>query len=161
MRRKGTKFGSRLLAGTLAAIMTFSMLPAQSAKAAITDTKRGTTVSASSNGIQLRKTATLEKDGTYTIELEAWAEGQVVEQTMALDVVMAIDHSGSMLYTTSDKYNGSKVIYNTDSIAEAIHVDEGKLIRTHAISQGYYTHANVKGENMTNWGNYITMRGGK
>ncbi|MCD7808712.1 MAG: hypothetical protein LUH02_05160 [Erysipelotrichaceae bacterium] len=59
-----------------------------------------TSSSTTSSGIELSKTATLEDDGTYTINLEAYATGETTTTTITsgvpLDIVLVIDQSGSM-----------------------------------------------------------------
>ena len=51
-------------------------------------------------GMHLKKTATLQDNGTYTINLEAWSTGETIEQTIykkqPLDIVFVLDQSGSM-----------------------------------------------------------------
>lgn len=70
--------------------------------------------STSSEGIELSKTATLEDDGTYTLNLEAYATGEVKTSTttdekgVPCDIVLVLDESGSM----ADKIStGTKVTY--------------------------------------------------
>ncbi|MCD7807961.1 MAG: VWA domain-containing protein [Erysipelotrichaceae bacterium] len=57
------------------------------------------------SGIELTKTATLEDDGTYTIDLEAYATGTTTTTTttssVPLDIVLVVDQSGSMTDTIS------------------------------------------------------------
>lgn len=59
-----------------------------------------TTGTTDNSGLVLDKTATLEDDGTYTINLEAYATGTTVTTTtdvaVPLDIVMVIDQSASM-----------------------------------------------------------------
>ncbi|MDO4171007.1 MAG: VWA domain-containing protein, partial [Lachnospiraceae bacterium] len=54
----------------------------------------------SQGGMTLKKTATLENDGTYTINLEAYATGTTTTVTeksgTPLDIVLVLDQSGSM-----------------------------------------------------------------
>lgn len=83
----------RFLAAMLAVVMLIAMVPAK-AQAAEDDTVY------ESGKLYLDKTATLEDDGTYTIEMEAFATGSPVTTTTItgtpLDVVLVIDQSGSM-----------------------------------------------------------------
>ena len=44
----------------------------------------------------LDKTATLKEDGTYAINLEAYATGQETTVVKPADIVLVLDHSGSM-----------------------------------------------------------------
>lgn len=67
------------------------------------------------NGITLSKTTTIQDDGTYTIDLEAYATGvtttEVVTKKVPLDIVLVLDQSGSMAYD----FNGNSVSGNTAS----------------------------------------------
>ena len=66
------------------------------------------------------KTATLEDDGTYTIDLEAYATGTPVMATMAngmpLDVVLVLDQSGSL---HKGNYGGSLSVLK-ESVTEFV-----------------------------------------
>ena len=61
----------------------------------------------------LDKTATLTKNGTYTIDLEAYATGtpskSIVSEGIPLDVVLVIDQSGSLAY---EKYEDGEKNFN-------------------------------------------------
>lgn len=98
-RKKNSKFISRFLSLLLTLVMVVTMLPAV-AKA---DTTGGssTTGTTDNSGLVLDKTATLEDDGTYTINLEAYATGTTTTITeksgVPLDIVLVIDQSGSMV----------------------------------------------------------------
>lgn len=90
----------KFLAGLLALVMLLSLVPVTAFAAegeARTGVTGGTT---NSNGMMLTKTAQLQFDGTYTINLEAFATGtttttQVTKQR-PLDIVLVLDQSGSM-----------------------------------------------------------------
>lgn len=89
----------RIFTTVLSFIMVLTMLPAMTFAAGNSDTSTdGSTVS--ENGLTLTKTATLENDGTYTINLEAYATGTTTTVTeksgTPLDIVLVIDQSGSM-----------------------------------------------------------------
>lgn len=88
---KAKKFSSRLLAMLLMAMMVISVLPVSAAN----ETASSRSVE---GGLVLDKTATLADDGTYTINLEAYATGEnvVVKSTVPADVVLVLDVSGSM-----------------------------------------------------------------
>lgn len=79
----------------LSLAMVFTMLPA-TAMAADGETTVG------SSGVVTNKTATLTDDGTYTINLEAYATGSTttvttpVKSGVPLDIVLVLDQSGSM-----------------------------------------------------------------
>lgn len=66
------------------------------AKAADTSGDSGTTA----EGIEVNKTAAVDKDGNYTITLEAYATGSKVitseSKDMPTDIVLVLDQSGSM-----------------------------------------------------------------
>ncbi len=93
----------RIFTAVLSLIMVLTMLPSMVFAAGNSDTSTdGSTVS--ENGLTLTKTATLENDGTYTINLEAYATGTTTTVTeksgTPLDIVLVIDQSGSM-YTSN------------------------------------------------------------
>lgn len=84
----------------------------------------GTTAYAESdsdNGMKISKTATANKDGSYTITLEAFATGSktttVQEKDIPTDIILVLDQSGSMAddigqvqytaYTGNNTQNGS------------------------------------------------------
>lgn len=52
------------------------------------------------NGMKISKTATANKDGSYTITLEAFATGSktttVQEKDIPTDIILVLDQSGSM-----------------------------------------------------------------
>lgn len=85
----------RIFAAILSLAMVFTMLPA-TAMAADGETTVG------SSGVVTNKTATLTDDGTYTINLEAYATGSTTTVTtteksgVPLDIILVLDESGSM-----------------------------------------------------------------
>lgn len=84
-----SKLAKRVLSSAIALGILLTLLPA-AAFAAPGD--------ASSGDLVLNKTATLENDGTYTIQLEAFSTGEtltVMKQTPT-DIVLVLDVSGSM-----------------------------------------------------------------
>ncbi len=88
----------RFLASLLAVVMLLSVLPA-GALAAPTET--GTGANPDTNGdLILNKKAILEKDGSYTIQMEAYSTGTSTTITqkkgVPMDVVLVLDQSGSM-----------------------------------------------------------------
>ena len=82
----------RMIAALLALAMLLSVLPAQVLRVSAAEEEPG--------GLFLDKTATLTADGTYTINLEAYATGtpvvSSVKEGIPLDIVLVIDQSGSM-----------------------------------------------------------------
>lgn len=85
----------KIFAALLSLAMILTMLPA-TAMAADGETTVG------SSGVVTNKTATLTDDGTYTINLEAYATGSTttvttpVKSGVPLDIVLVLDQSGSM-----------------------------------------------------------------
>lgn len=90
---KAKKFSARLLSLLLAIVMVAGLAPAGTAFAADGD-------ASGQSGVVVSKTATLEDDGTYTINLSAYATGTtstITEKSgTPLDIVLVIDQSGSM-----------------------------------------------------------------
>lgn len=90
----------KIFATVLSLAMIFTMAPA-TASAAGNEEAGSSRNTVSQNGLTLTKNATLEDDGTYTIDLEAYATGSVTTipaEGMPLDIVLVIDQSGSMAY---------------------------------------------------------------
>lgn len=92
---KNKKLLNKFLAAFLSLAMVISIFPA-SVLAADGETTVG------SSGVVTNKTATLTDDGTYTINLEAYATGATTTTTTTvksgepLDIVLVLDQSGSM-----------------------------------------------------------------
>ena len=88
--KKRNKFISTLAAAAMVAVMAGATLPTT----ALAEGSSG----ASDGSMIVSKTATLENDGTYTIQLEAFSTGKtltVMKQTPT-DIVLVLDVSGSM-----------------------------------------------------------------
>lgn len=89
MLKRNKKLASRLLAALMALACVLTLLP-------------GAAMAAGDDGgkMVVNKTATLEDDGTYTIELSAYATGQttteIIKTGKPLDIVLVLDQSGSM-----------------------------------------------------------------
>ena len=94
---KRSTWKKRALASALALTMAASVLPMAGFAAEGTSPLAGET---GTEGLKMNKTAKLEDDGTYTINLEAWATGQVEVETITkvkpCDIVLVLDQSGSM-----------------------------------------------------------------
>lgn len=90
MLKRNKKLASRLLAALMALACVLTLLPGAAMAAGEDDGGR----------MVVDKTATLEDDGTYTIELSAYATGQTTTETIKtgkpLDIVLVLDQSGSM-----------------------------------------------------------------
>ena len=95
MQSKTKKAFRNVLAFLTVLTMMLGMLPT-TLLAANTDDS-GT---AGESGMHLSKTARLEDDGTYTINLEAYATGKttttITKEAVPLDIVLVLDQSGSM-----------------------------------------------------------------
>ena len=142
---KRSTWKKRALASALALTMAASVLPmAGFAAGGSVAPLAGDT--GESSGLHLNKTATLEDDGTYTINLEAWATGEVIQtvKTTPTDIVLLLDVSGSM----NDGKLATKVEYTqtTKSFAEA---NLSSLIYHHC-QDGSYTRVRVR----FSWGTY-------
>ena len=124
MQSKTKKAFRNVLAFLTVLTMMLGMLPT-TLLAANTDNS-GT---AEESGMHLSKTAHLEDDGTYTINLEAYATGTTTTTTtkeaVPLDIVLVLDQSGSMrnnmnsytytLDNNKNKYNYNDIPIYTDS----------------------------------------------
>lgn len=117
MQSKTKKAFRNVLAFLTVLTMMLGMLPT-TLLAANTDDS-GT---AGENGMHLSKTAHLEDDGTYTINLEAYATGETTTTTtkeaVPLDIVLVLDQSGSMKdnmrsYTYTLDANKKSYSYNS------------------------------------------------
>lgn len=91
MLKRNKKLASRLLAALMALACVLTLLPGAAMAAGEDDGGK----------MVVDKTATLEDDGTYTIELSAYATGQTTTETIKtgkpLDIVLVLDQSGSMV----------------------------------------------------------------
>lgn len=143
MQSKTKKAFRNVLAFLTVLTMMLGMLPT-TLLAANTDDS-GT---AGESGMHLSKTARLEDDGTYTINLEAYATGKttttITKEAVPLDIVLVLDQSGSMkdnmdsyTYTLENKngytynYIGIYTRYYLDSDGNYYKVKRGK-------ENGYY-----------------------
>lgn len=94
----------KLVSLLLALVMVLSLVPV-TAFAAEGDT------SSDNDALHLAKTTTLQSDGTYTIELEAYATGSVTTSTESIpcDIVLLLDQSGSMSDVLGTQTSGNFV----------------------------------------------------
>ena len=116
--------GSRILGMFLSLAMLLTLLPATASA------NEGTSTQADDNSpVQLSKTATLQSDGTYTIDLEAYVTGEIVTQiekkNKPTDIILVMDQSGSMAWSMSGLPN--------DSYSEA-----GRITNAQAYEGSYY-----------------------
>lgn len=112
------KAGSRMLGVFLSFAMAVTMFPAMASA------NEGTSTQADDNSpVQLSKTATLQSDGTYTIDLEAYVTGEIVTQiertNKPTDIILVMDQSGSMAWSMSglpdDNYSEAGRITNAQA----------------------------------------------
>lgn len=100
MQKRAARRGTRALAFLLCLLMVVTLLPVMGASAA--DVVQPSETVTAIEGLKMSKQLTLMTDGTYTIDLEAYATGvsQTVTQKSGtpLDIVLVIDQSGSMAY---------------------------------------------------------------
>ncbi|MEZ4358336.1 MAG: VWA domain-containing protein [Eubacteriales bacterium] len=62
------------------------------------------TVTCNDSNLVLDKSATANEDGTVTINLNAYAIGELVTTSMPADIVLVLDQSGSMDYSFGQRY---------------------------------------------------------
>lgn len=109
-----------------------------------------------SGDLVLKKTATLEEDGTYTISLDAYATGSTTtttqEESVPLDIVLVIDQSGSM------KGNLSELQSAVSNFVSAIQSNAQEYNVNHRVAIVGF----ASGENTGSSGrNYITSPGSR
>lgn len=114
---KRSTWKKRALASALALTMAASVLPMAGFAAGTSGT--GTPL-ADTGDLVMNKTAKLENDGTYTIQLEAFSTGEVttVSTQTPTDIVLVLDVSGSMdenfTYTSGQQWTSVKdKVYKT------------------------------------------------
>ena len=113
---KRSTWKKRALASALALTMAASVLPTAGFAAGGSGT--GTPL-ADTGDLVLNKTATLENDGTYTIQLEAFSTGEVttVSTQTPTDIVLVLDVSGSMdenfTYTSGQQWTSVRDDFGT------------------------------------------------
>lgn len=86
----------RLMAVLMACVMTLSLLPISA-------------LATENSGMEFYKTARDNRDGTYTISMEAWATGKTTtqEKPQPLDIALVLDVSGSM----ADPFTQDSITY--------------------------------------------------
>ena len=92
----------KFLAAVVSLVMILTMLPSTAFA------EDGTTGDTELTGsMKLTKTAKLQEDGTYTIDLEAYSTGSTTTtqttEKVPLDIVLVLDQSGSMDQTMSGR----------------------------------------------------------
>lgn len=165
MQSKTKKAFRNVLAFLTVLTMMLGMLPT-TLLAANTDDS-GT---AGESGMHLSKTARLEDDGTYTINLEAYATGKTTttttEEAVPLDIVLVLDQSGSMAndmgsgsytldnkvgYSYNDIKNSSQHYYYLDT--------DGNYHEVKAASNGWPNNRTYSLYYEKNWPNYYYLNG--
>lgn len=165
MQSKTKKAFRNVLAFLTVLTMMLGMLPT-TLLAANTDDS-GT---AGESGMHLSKTARLEDDGTYTINLEAYATGKTTttttEEAVPLDIVLVLDQSGSMAndmgsgsytldnkvgYSYNDIKNSSQHYYYLDT--------DGNYHEVKAVSNGRPNNRTYSLYYEKNWPNYYYLNG--
>ena len=111
---------------------------------------------ASSGDLVLNKTATLEDDGTYTIDLEAYAKGEIkiTEEKVPCDIVLVLDQSGSMAEDFS--YTTSEPTYRQVTEADTYHDTYVNEVY-HKCVDGQYRLLNVTREAESSVGEFFNM----
>lgn len=139
---KRSTWKKRALASMLALAMTAGMLPMASAATQASAPKAG-----EDTGLEMNKTAKLEDDGTYTINLEAYATGEVIQtvKTTPTDIVLLLDVSASM---GEEKLDVLDYIQTQKYIWRAVNT---KLY--HKCNDGVYTRVQVQSK-QNDWFDY-------
>lgn len=130
----------KFLSVLLSLMMLVSVVPTTAFAAEADDVTEDSTTTES--GIKLSKKAELEDDGTYTITLEAYVEGQVDQISKPADIVLVLDQSASMYtpmgadgYRTSTDYFGDDTDNNLKKYTpEELGVDAADG----GVKKGYY-----------------------
>ncbi|MDO4943369.1 MAG: vWA domain-containing protein [Lachnospiraceae bacterium] len=85
----------------------------------------------SNSGVVVDKTATLEEDGTYTINLSAYATGTTTTITeksgTPLDIVLVIDQSGSMAYNDDGRSTNTQSNRRMEKLKDAVNSFVGNI----------------------------------
>lgn len=94
------KMYNRLLSLALAVGLVIGMLPSAAAVDTVGDAGQPVTLGNSDSGLELSKKLVKNADGTYSIQLEAYATGEIDVSTeykaVPTDIVLVLDQSGSM-----------------------------------------------------------------
>ena len=140
MQSKTKKAFRNVLAFLTVLTMMLGMLPT-TLLAANTDDS-GT---AGESGMHLSKTAHLENDGTYTINLEAYATGKttttITKEAVPLDIVLVLDQSGSMADDMGSGYTlDNKVGYSYSDIdnSDRYYLDDGNYYKVQNGHSGWF-----------------------
>ncbi|MGN0770223.1 MAG: VWA domain-containing protein [Christensenellales bacterium] len=107
------------------------------------------------NGLELRKTATANDNGSYTIRMEAYTTGDVITttKTVPVDIVLVLDQSGSMAYD----FNGNSTSTDTARRQHAMKQAVNNFIE--AVAAKYSAEADHRMAIVTFGSNAFTLRG--
>lgn len=107
------------------------------------------------NGLVTQKTVTANDGGTYTIRLESWTTGTVInsEKTVPVDIVLVLDQSGSMAYD----FNGNSPKTNSDRRQYAMKEAVNNFIA--AVAEKYSTDADHRMAIVTFGSDASTLQG--
>ena len=99
----------KIVAMLMAVAMAFSLLPVTAFATDETQEGNSQPVTESKNNLTMNKTVIPKGDGTYTVQLESYATGEVTNTTTtkSSDIVLLLDVSGSMSdpYATKETYS--------------------------------------------------------
>ena len=108
----------RFLSALLVLVMVCTAIPA----GALAAGGNGDPAPEAKGELFLDKTATLTDDGSYTINMEAYATGKTTTQTtekgIPLDIVLVLDQSGSLV--TKDEESGDVTLDNLTPLKNAV-----------------------------------------
>lgn len=127
---KKRKAAISLLGAAMTAALSLTMMPA---------TVSAEDPESSLDNLVMNKTVQLEDDGTYTINLEAYAKGQVstetVRRVVPADIVLVLDQSGSMTQSSIDGIPSDTYTEVTDNLTNG-QVAEGTYY--YRVGDNYY-----------------------
>lgn len=119
------------------------------------------------DGMQLKKTATANDDGTYTIKMEAYATGSKiiseVSKDVPTDIVLVLDQSGSMAnnfskeyfwtsrgtHTNSQNYNSKNNLWYQLSDGSYVKVTVTRSGKNNSNYTYTYTYTDANGQSVT------------
>ena len=151
----------RFLAAAMTAVMLLAAVPSTMFAAG------GESKPAEEGKLFLDKTATLTDDGSYTINMEAFATGktttQTIEKGVPLDIVLVLDQSGSMgdKMGKEDKQTKQEALKTAaKNFVEKVYQDGQKHNVEHRIGIATFAGGNGKEENKENNTKYKYMHTG-
>lgn len=110
------------------------------------DSTTATETGTAGNGMVINKTATANDDGSYTVQLEAYATGRKVisqiTKDVPTDIVLVLDQSGSMDYQMGKVYFSKYGSYTNESYYEHRH-NGGDANLYYPVGNGSYASVSV------------------